>query len=193
MKRAVFLDRDGTVNENRKEHVRNWGEFKFLPGALKALDKISNSDYKIILVTNQAVVGRGMIPISTLEEIHAKMMQEIESAGGRIDAIYACTHRPEDGCKCRKPGTLLLELAKETYDLDLKNSWFVGDSTKDELCGKTAGCKTILLATGHGGADGLYDAKPDHTAKDLSGAVTLILGLWADINPSFQEVITSIP
>ncbi len=173
---AVFLDRDGTINENRGDYVKSFKEFKFLPKALDALRILSKTNHKIIIVTNQSPVSRGIMSVESLEDIHSQMMFEIESNGGRVDAVYSCTHVPEDGCGCRKPKTGLLELAAETFDLDLKRCWLVGDSTKDILCGKNAGCKTILVRTGHGGADGIYDVRPDHVCDDLLGASRLIMG-----------------
>jgi len=174
MDRAVFIDRDGTINDNVEGYVKDWREFRFLPKTLEAFRVLAGSDYKVIVVTNQSPVGRGWMPTETVEDIHARMLAGVEAAGGRIDAVYVCCHLPEDKCGCRKPGTGLLELAAETYKLDLKKSWFIGDNTKDIQTGKNAGCKTILVETGYAGGDGLYDVKPDYRVKDLLEAAELI-------------------
>ena len=92
MNRAVFLDRDGTLNDHVEGHVKSWAEFTFLPNSLEALRRLAASDYKVIVVTNQSAVGRGTITEETLEEIHSRMLAEVEEAGGRIDGIYVCCH-----------------------------------------------------------------------------------------------------
>jgi len=175
MNRAVFLDRDGVINELTRDYVKDWGEFRFLPNSLKALKRLAKSDYKIIVITNQSAVGRGRITREKLENIHFRMLVHVEEAGGRIDGIYVCMHLPSEGCGCRKPKTGLLKLASASFDIDLKRSWFVGDNTMDVKTGDNAGCKTILVETGYGGEDGLYDIKPDYKVGDILGAVGLIL------------------
>jgi histidinol-phosphate phosphatase family protein len=94
---AVFLDRDGTINELSEKYVRDWSEFKFLDNSLEALRLLSKTDYKIIVLTNQSAVGRSRISVETLDDIHSKMVAEIEAVGGRIDGIYSCIHRPGEG------------------------------------------------------------------------------------------------
>jgi histidinol-phosphate phosphatase family protein len=176
MNRAVFLDRDGTINEHTTGYVTSWKTFRFLPNSLKAMKELAKTDYKIIVVTNQSAVARGLMSAEDLEEIHSRMLAAVEEAGGRIDAVYVCAHHPDDKCICRKPLTGLIDLAKETYDLDLKGSWMVGDNTKDVITGKKAGCKTILVETGYGGKDGLHEAEPDYTVRNLLGAAEAVLG-----------------
>ena len=175
MSRAVFLDRDGTINQHTMGYVTSWKKFKFLPNTLPSLARLSRLDYKIIIVTNQSAVARGLMSMDDLEEIHSRMLAQVEDAGGRIDAVYVCAHHPDDRCICRKPLTGLVELAKETYGLDLENSWFVGDNTKDVATGRKAGCKTILVETGYGGKDGLHKIEPDYKAKDLMAVVEIII------------------
>jgi D-glycero-D-manno-heptose 1,7-bisphosphate phosphatase len=176
MRPAVFLDRDGTINEHTKGYVTSWRQFRFLPNSLAALKELATSDYKIIVVTNQSAVARGLMTKEDLEEIHGRMLAAVEEAGGRIDAVYVCAHHPDDKCICRKPLTGLLELAKETFELDLKGSWMVGDNTKDVETGKRAGCRTVLVHTGYGGRDGLHKVEPDLQAGDLLEAVRALLG-----------------
>ena len=175
MAKAIFLDRDGTINDHTKDYVKSWDQFKFLPNSLEAISKLADSNYLIIIVTNQTVVERGLISMAGLEEIHERMVAEIEKAHGRIDKIYTCTHLPDEKCDCRKPGTLMLEMAERDFGIDLSQSWFIGDNTKDIKCGNDAGCSTILVETGWGGKDGLYDAEPTFRASDLLEAVSHIL------------------
>ncbi len=175
MNRAVFIDRDGTINDHTGGYVKSWSTFRFLPNVLEAFRKLAESDYRIIVVTNQSGVGRGVLDAGALEEINERMLAEVEVAGGRLDAVYVCTHRPSDGCGCRKPETGMLDLAAETYGLNLKESWMIGDNTKDILTGSAAGCKTVLVSTGYGGGDGLYDVEPDYRAADLLEAVGILL------------------
>jgi len=176
MNRAVFIDRDGTINVNRRDYVKSWDEFTFLPNALAGLKALAKSEYKIIVVTNQRAVARGMMGLETLEDIHGRMLAEVEEAGGRIDAVYVCAHDVKDGCNCRKPKTGLLELAAETFNLDLRGCWMLGDKTQDVLTGKNAGCRTMLVKTGYGGKDGLHDMKADVECADLLDAAKSILG-----------------
>jgi len=177
MNKAVFLDRDGTINDHVKGYVTNWNLFRFLPNSLEALRLLSDSDYKVIVVTNQSAVGRGLMSQSDLDDIHESMLEVIKTNGARVDDILVCPHTPLKECGCRKPRTGLLEEAANRYELDLSNSWFVGDNTKDVKTGSDGGCQTVLLRTGYGGSDGLYNIRPDHVADDLLGAVKIILGL----------------
>ena len=112
--RAIFLDRDGVICENRSDHVKSWDEFRFLPGAKHSLADLSRLDLPIIVVTNQAIVGRKMVPASVVDDIHRRMVAEVEAYGGRIDRVVYCPHRPEDRCSCRKPKAgMLLQVAGE--------------------------------------------------------------------------------
>ncbi len=146
--RAVFLDRDGVINQRRPDHVKSPEEFAFLPGALAALKRLAATPFAILVVTNQAAVGRGQLSTSGLDAIHERMTREIAAAGGRIDAVYACPHTPDDRCTCRKPEPgLFLEAARD-WDVDLRRSYCVGDSATDIEAGNRVGCRGLLIATG---------------------------------------------
>jgi D-glycero-D-manno-heptose 1,7-bisphosphate phosphatase len=147
---AVFLDRDGVICEHRPDYVKSWDEFQFLPGSLEALNELSVFEGPIIVVSNQSCVGRGLVPEDIVRDINSRMVDHIKRSGGRIDDVYFCPHRPEEGCSCRKPATGMLENAAVRYSLDLKNSWMVGDNITDIQMGKSAGCHTILVRTGLG-------------------------------------------
>jgi D-glycero-D-manno-heptose 1,7-bisphosphate phosphatase len=148
--RAIFLDRDGVICENRPDHVKNWSEFRFLPGAQTSLAALSRLGLPIIAVTNQAIVGRKMVPASVVDDIHRRMVAEVEASGGRIDRVVYCPHRPEDRCTCRKPEPgMLLQVADE-MDIDLSQSYLVGDAATDLIAGQRVGCRTFMVLTGRG-------------------------------------------
>jgi D-glycero-D-manno-heptose 1,7-bisphosphate phosphatase len=149
-RRAVFLDRDGVICRNRDDHVKCWEEFVFLPGALKALARLACLDLDIIVVTNQSVINRLMVTAKVVEDIHTRMVRAIEAAGGRIDRVMVCPHRPEDHCTCRKPQPGLLLAAAEESGLDLAHSYMIGDAESDMLAARAAGCRPYLVLTGRG-------------------------------------------
>jgi D-glycero-D-manno-heptose 1,7-bisphosphate phosphatase len=148
--RAIFLDRDGVICENRYDHVKSWQEFRFLPGARESIAALSYLGLPIIVVTNQAVIGRGMVSAEVVEDIHQRMVAELAAYGGRVDQVVYCPHRPEDHCDCRKPKPgMLLRVAKE-MDLDLNRSYMIGDAAADLMAGQQVGCQTFLVLTGRG-------------------------------------------
>jgi D-glycero-D-manno-heptose 1,7-bisphosphate phosphatase len=148
--RAIFLDRDGVICKNRPDHVKNWSEFEFLPGVKKSLATLSRLGLPIIIVTNQAVIGRGMVTVETLEDIHRRMVAEIATHGGRIDRLIYCPHHPEDECDCRKPKPGMLLQAAAEMGIDLTQSYLIGDATSDIQAGQQVGCHTFLVLTGRG-------------------------------------------
>lgn len=155
--KAIFMDRDGTINRY-VGFLRKPEEFELLPGAAEAIRRINNSGYLAIVVTNQPVIARGEVTIDQLQLIHNKMETLLGREGAYLDAIYYCPHHPDKGfkgeipelkiqCSCRKPGPGMLLQAADEYNLDLGNSWMVGDSYTDMEAGKAAGCKTALIGT----------------------------------------------
>jgi len=176
---AIFLDRDGVINENRSDYVRGWSDFVFLPGALEALRILAQTDARIIIVTNQSAVGRGLIRHDTVEEIHRRMLSWIAVHGGRVDTIYWCPHHPDKGCDCRKPKPGLALQAALTFGLALNESYVVGDAASDILMGQQLGCQTILVLTGRGEQE--LEQVRRHVrsnfwiARDLQEAAKLIL------------------
>jgi D-glycero-D-manno-heptose 1,7-bisphosphate phosphatase len=147
---AVFIDRDGVINENRADHVKSWAEFRFIPGAVEALARLSRAGVRVFVVSNQAIVGRGIVPADTVDAIHQTMISEIEQAGGRIEAVAYCPHQPDDACACRKPHPgLLLELAR-AHGVDLRRAVMVGDALTDMQAAEAAGCPGVLVLTGRG-------------------------------------------
>lgn len=148
--RAIFLDRDGVINVNRVDHVRTWQEFIFEEGSLNALERLGASDFRIFVITNQAAIGRGLMTREMVEEIHARMIQEIERVGGRIDRVYYCPHKPEDHCACRKPAPGMLWRGRDDFDLDLEQSFLIGDWVDDVRAAESAGVTPFLVRTGRG-------------------------------------------
>lgn len=150
MNGAIFLDRDGTINEcaNPGEYVTAQGQFHFLPGVLQALKFLSqHSPRKIVIVTNQACIGKGLVKPGQVDDLHVWMQHRISEAGGWTDGVYVCPHAPWDGCNCRKPKPGLLIQAAQELDIDLSRSVMVGDAGTDLQAGWAAGvpeCYQIL-------------------------------------------------
>lgn len=145
---AVFIDRDGVIIENRADYVKSLAETKFMPGVLQALARLARTDWLIVIATNQAAIGRQIITRETADTINAYVVNNITGAGGRIDGVYLCPHRPDEGCACRKPAPgMLLEAAAE-LDIDLKASVMIGDAASDIQAALAAGARPIFLLTG---------------------------------------------
>ncbi|SRR6266498_1099603 len=164
---AIFLDRDGVLIENRADYVREWSQVKIIPEAIHALSFTPAKNYKIVIVTNQSAVGRGLILLENAEEINRRLVNLIHHYGRQVDGIYMCPHKPDDGCFCRKPKPgLLLQAAKE-LSVDLQRSWMIGDAWSDVLAGQRAGVQhTILLKTGRG-TEQLLQPRPEEITGHL--------------------------
>lgn len=145
---AIILDRDGVLNEKapRAQYVRNWAEFKWLPGAKETLRQLNDAGFKVIIVSNQAGINRGAMTENDLSRIHLQMVKEAEESGGRIDAIYYCPHDWEEGCECRKPRPGMLFQAQHDFNLDLSRTYFIGDDERDAQAADAAGCLAALVS-----------------------------------------------
>lgn len=183
MNRAIFLDRDGVINEDLG-YVYKIEDLKFIPEAIEGLKLINKLKFKIVIVTGQSGIAQGYYSEEDMNRFHEHMLQILRREGIAIDAIYFCPHHPEKGfgkykidCDCRKPKMGMLDKANKDLNLNLKKSYIIGDKTDDILMGKNAGCKTILVLTGKAGKDRNYDIAPDYTAKDLYEAAKLITKL----------------
>jgi D-glycero-D-manno-heptose 1,7-bisphosphate phosphatase len=172
LRSAIFLDRDGVINRERHDYVRSWSQFAFLPGALPALAALNRAGATVVVVTNQSVVGRGLISEGQLAGIHDRMRDQVCAAGGRIDAIYACVHAPDAGCECRKPRAALLTRAASELGIDLGESVMVGDTLTDVQAARAAGCWPILIRRTRDGLPGDVTV-----AADLAQAVERALSL----------------
>ncbi|HMA62042.1 MAG TPA: D-glycero-beta-D-manno-heptose 1,7-bisphosphate 7-phosphatase [bacterium] len=180
MNRAVFLDRDGTLNYDSKDYVKSVEEFKIFKNTPAAIRKLTDAGFLIIVITNQSGISRGYFSEEELERMHQKLRQKVDEAGGRIDAIYYCPHHPDDNCNCRKPGPENINKAAKRFDINLANSYFIGDSKKDIVAGKKAGCKTVLVKTGikdySEKAIQNWEIQPDSIFSDILGAAKMITG-----------------
>ena len=177
--RAVFADRDGVICHNRPDYVKSWGEFVFYERAPESLARLAQLDMPIVIITNQSAINRGLVPLETVEEIHRRMLAEVKMAGGRIDGVYYCPHRPDEGCDCRKPRAGLLRRAAAEMDIDLNGSYLIGDAWSDIKAGLDTGCTSILVLTGRGRTQvkqALLEAPGNfRIAGDLTEAVEMIL------------------
>ena len=145
MFKAIFLDRDGVINEERKDYVKNLDEFIILKGVSKAIKLLKEKNFLVIIITNQSAINRKLLTDNGLDEIHNHLQDILKNDDTSYDAIYYCPHKPEENCKCRKPKPGLLLRAAEEHDIDMKNSFLIGDSMTDIEAADMAGCKGILL------------------------------------------------
>jgi D-glycero-D-manno-heptose 1,7-bisphosphate phosphatase len=160
MEPAIFLDRDGVIIENRPSYVRSWADVTILPLALEALAHIHASPFRIVIVTNQSAVGRGLLGLEEAWEINHRLLQVIEASGGRVDGVFMCPHSPADHCNCRKPKPGLLKEAAESLALDLSRSIMIGDALSDVLAGQAAGVQSaVLVRTGRGASQEMAAAQ----------------------------------
>ena len=184
MQVAVFLDRDGTINEEMG-YINHLDRFVLLPGAAAAIRRINQSGLKAVVVTNQSGAARGYFPVELIDQVHQKMSGLLKEQDGFLDGIYTCTHAPagegESGsCDCRKPGIGLMEQAAEELKIDLQRSYVVGDRFKDIEMARRAKSKAILVLTGYGKGELEFlgprsKVQPDYVAEDLLEAVDWIL------------------
>ncbi len=175
--KAVFLDRDGTINRY-VGFLRKEEEFELLPGVAEAIGKINASGYLAVVVTNQPVIARGEVTVPQLQDIHNKMETLLGYEGVYVDAVYYCPHHPHKGyageipelkfdCDCRKPKPGMLLTAAEEYNIDLANSWMIGDGENDVKAGAAAGCKTALIGDGEFGQDVTVSSVAEFAQKIL--------------------------
>jgi len=183
---AIFLDRDGTINE-QMGYINHLSRFHLLPGVGAAIRLLNQRSLPVVVVTNQSGLARGYFPSSLLDAVHAEMVRLLALDGARIDGLYVCPHHPEAkeeqyrlDCSCRKPKTGLLTQAARDLGLDLTRSYMVGDRWSDVRCGAAAGATSLLVLTGYGRGDLSYigpnqAVQPAHVAEDLTAAVRWIL------------------
>ncbi len=183
--KCIFLDRDGTINK-KNGFISKEEEFELEECALEAIKKINKSGYLAVVITNQPSVARGLCGIEDIERIHKKLATLLGREGVYLDDILFCPHHPDKGfpeenpiykipCECRKPKTGMIDKAAEKYNIDLSQSWMVGDTTMDLQTGVNAGMRTALVLTGDAGQDKKYDVQPNLVGKNLLEAVELIL------------------
>jgi histidinol-phosphate phosphatase family protein len=173
LKDAVFLDRDGTINEDRG-YIRRPSDLHLIPGAAEAIRALNERGLPVVVISNQSGLARGYFTRSDLTAINAQLVTLLKQDGASIDAMYFCPHLPDDGCPCRKPATALVERAVKK--LDIRCSYMVGDKGTDIALARGAGARAVLVKTGHGSEELAHLAEePDFIAEDLLSAVTWIL------------------
>jgi D-glycero-D-manno-heptose 1,7-bisphosphate phosphatase len=178
--KIIFLDRDGVINHDSHDYIKSWAEFKFIEGSLKALQLLNQNGFTVILITNQSIINRNMVPLTTLNDIHDRLKAEVKAKGGFITEIFFCRHRPDENCDCRKPKPGLIFKAQAKYDIDLSATIMMGDSAKDIECARKAGCGQAILVQSGLHKDVLNDLatrsiSPDLVADNLLDAVNHIL------------------
>jgi len=171
MKPAIFLDRDGVIVEDTG-YPYKIEDFKLIPNALEGL-KLLNG-HKLIFITNQSGIGRGYFTLRDFENFNIHLLNILKKNNIKIEKIYWCPHKPDDNCECRKPKIKLLKDAEEELGIDLKNSFMIGDRKSDIKMGMNAGCRTILVLTGHS-KNGKDETKADYVFKDLVDAAKWII------------------
>jgi len=174
MNKAVFLDRDGVINQKAPTedlYITRWEEMQILPGVAQAIAKLNHAGFKIIVVTNQRGVAKGHITTAELESMHERMCEHLASAGAAIDAIYYCPHELDPPCNCRKPEPGMLLHAARAHNIDLATSWMIGDSVKDVQAGRSAGCRTAQIIE----ENKLAESEADVSAPSLLAAVHKVL------------------
>jgi D-glycero-D-manno-heptose 1,7-bisphosphate phosphatase len=186
MKRAVFMDRDGTVSDE-VGYLNHVSRLRVFPWSAHAIRRINASPMLAVLVTNQAGVARGYFPESMIGAVHERLVEELGRDGARLDAIYYCPHHPTAGeppyrqdCDCRKPRPGMLRRAAEEHGVDLSGSYVVGDKYSDVQLAYEVGAKGVLVLTGYGRGEHEYERarwprEPDHIAETLVEAVDWIL------------------
>jgi D-glycero-D-manno-heptose 1,7-bisphosphate phosphatase len=173
-RRFVLLDRDGTIIVER-DHLSSLEQVELLPGAADGLRRLRQLGLGLIAVSNQSVIGRGLIDETQLDAIHRRLHELLKAEGVVLDAIYVCPHRPDAGCDCRKPMTGLVQRAAREYDFDPADSFVVGDKECDIELGRRVGAATILVRTGYGATEELRPGvKPDYVEDDLRAAAVRI-------------------
>lgn len=147
MRKAAFLDRDGVLNRKMPEgqYVTRWEEMRFLPGSAEGIILLREAGFRVIVVSNQRCVAKGLLSVAELESLHSRMCERYAAAGAPLDGVYYCPHDLEPPCACRKPAPGLLLEAARNHQIDLRTSWMIGDTPSDMEAGRRAGCRTALL------------------------------------------------
>jgi D-glycero-D-manno-heptose 1,7-bisphosphate phosphatase len=183
LRRAVFLDRDGTINEERN-YLHRVEDFAFIPGVPQAIARLNRAGYLVVVVTNQSGVARGYFDLADVQVLHAHVQRQLAKAWARVDGFYICPHHPEEGrepwrrrCDCRKGAPGLLLQAAESLRIDLARSFMVGDKPADIEAGRRAGCMPLLVLTGYG----------RRTAQSLDPAVARFASLVEAVDFILQQ------
>ncbi len=176
--KLVILDRDGVINQDSVNFIKNTNEWIALPGSLEAIALLNQSGFRVVIATNQSGIARGLFDMATLNAIHDKMHRALAQMGARIDAMFYCPHAADDNCTCRKPKTGMIEDIARRFSVDLSEVYAVGDSLRDLQAFHDAGCKPILVRSGKGEETLAYGNMPKGTL------------VFADLAEATQQIIS---
>ena len=171
--KLVILDRDGVINQDSDQFIKNTMEWKPIPGSLEAIAKLNHAGYRVVVASNQSGIGRGLLDMGALNAINDKMYRVLSQVGGRIDALFYCPHAAEANCECRKPKPGMFVDIAQRFNVDLAGVPSIGDSLRDLQAACTAGAQPILVLTGKGAKTRTTGGLPDGTPifADLAQAV----------------------
>ena len=181
--KLVILDRDGVINQDSANFIKNPNEWIALPGSLEAIALLNQSGFRVVIATNQSGIARGLFDMATLNAIHDKMHRALAQLGGRIDAMFYCPHAADDNCTCRKPKTGMVEDIARRFSVNLSEVYAVGDSLRVLQAFHDAGCKPILVRSGKGEETLAQGQLPNQSLPKN----TLI---FADLSEAAQHIIT---
>lgn len=190
MNRAVFLDRDGVINQkapSEDAYITRWEEIHILPGVADGIALLNRANLRVIVVSNQRCVAKGLITSTQIESMHQRMCSDLAILGAKIDAVYYCPHEEQPPCGCRKPQPGMLFAAAHEHELDLPSSWMIGDSQKDVEAGRKAGCRTARIAESSINVEGNADV----LVGSLLEAVQQILSLNETLTDARQPTPVS--
>ena len=175
--KLIILDRDGVINEDSDQFIKNTSEWKPIPGSLEAIAKLNHAGYRVVIASNQSGIGRGLLDMGALNAINDKMYRVLAQVGGRIDALFYCPHAAEANCDCRKPKPGMFIDIAQRFNVDLAGVPSVGDSLRDLQAAVTAGAQPMLVLTGKGAKTEAAGGLPDGTPvfADLAEAVRNIV------------------
>jgi D-glycero-D-manno-heptose 1,7-bisphosphate phosphatase len=171
--RTLLLDRDGVINRDTHSFIRCVADWQALPGSLAAIVRAQRAGFRVVVISNQSGLARGLFGISDLHAVHRRLEDDLERIGGRIDAFFFCPHAPDDDCSCRKPGPGLLLEVQRRLGIELQDTPFIGDRLSDMQAARSAGARPILVRSGiHGLADDLGEVE---IYDNLAAAVQALL------------------
>ena len=193
--KLIILGRDGVLNVYREDHVKAPEEWQPVPGALEALARLNHAGWHVVVATNQAGIGRGMIDMASVNAVHAHMHRQLMAVGARVDAVFFCPHTPEEGCDCRKPlPGMMLDIGRR-YGAELSGVHLVGDTLRDLQAAAASGCRPHLVRSGraaeldaHALADIVQKVPQTQVHRDLAAFADWLLGAQPLPAPASAEV-----
>lgn len=180
----IILDRDGVINRDRGDFIRSAADCEPIPGSIEAVARLSRAGFTPVVATNQSGLARGEFDLDDLEAIHDKLSGLVEEQGGKLEAVFYCPHHPEDGCKCRKPATGMLDAIEAEFNTSVSDVWFVGDQLRDLQAGLARDCQPVLVRTGRG------RATEAHLAESLSATERHRVKVFDDLAATVEALLT---